>query len=469
MDAAELKDKLTDYCQRQFYSQDEVENLRRLSGGASMESWAFSYGKQQIVLRRLPDGIEGNAEEAATVSAISLDTQADLIEIAHKAGVTAPEVLGKLSSADGLGQGFLMAKAEGETLPHKILGNPDFAHAVSKLTDQCAKELAAIHAIEPTSLPQDIQPASAADLLEQQEQAYRDLRATIPAYDFAFHWLEANVPPPQEPKLLHADFRMGNLMIDQNGISAVLDWELAHLGDPMEDLTYLCTPSWRFGHYDKEAGGFDSAENLISAYEQATGHPVDRDRFNWWLIYNTLWWGVACLRMGHSYRDGTVHVLERTIIGRRASEVEIDLLLLFEQMNLVNGPPVSFTQPTLLPEDGEVGYEEVLHALIEWNKEKIMPEANGHALFESRVANNALGIAQRNAAWSQTFAQNRRHRLAILGVSTSEFCAALRSGTKEINDPAVWDHLRMSALERISIDQPKYAGLHVGLKKWSKS
>ena len=197
--------------------------------------------------------------------------------------------------------------------------------------------MAAIHAIDIGALPKEIQNVDAAGLLKLQEQACRDLKATIPAYDYAFHWLEKNLPDRQDPKLLHADFRMGNLMIDGEGISAVLDWELAHLGDPMEDLAYLCTPSWRFGHYDKEAGGFDSADNIIAAYEKASGTAVDRDRFNWWLVYNTLWWGVACLRMGHSYRDGSVHVLERTIIGRRASEVEIDLLLQFEQMGLARG------------------------------------------------------------------------------------------------------------------------------------
>ena len=434
-----------------------------------MESWAFSFGDQEIVLRRLPDGIAGHEDESATVSAISLDAQADLIEQARQSGVTAPEVLAKLSDSDGIGQGFLMAKAEGETLPHKILGNPKFASAKERLTDQCARELAAIHAMYIGDLPDEIQAADAKQLLQLQEQAYRDLNAAIPAFDFAFHWLEAHVPESKNPKLLHADFRMGNLMIDSDGISAVLDWELAHLGDPMEDLTYLCTPSWRFGHYEKEAGGFDSAENLIAAYEKATGSKVDRSRFDWWLVYNTLWWGVACLRMGHSYRDGTVHVLERTIIGRRASEVEIDLLLLFERMGLAHGLSLIFEKPALLPDYGEVEYAEILNALIEWNMEKIMPEADGHALFESRVANNALGITQRHASWGQEFEGRSSARLANLGVSTDQLCKALRSGKQDISKAAVWNHLRLTALERVSIDQPKYAGLRVALEQWSKS
>ena len=463
----ELKKKLNVFCQKRFSGDGQVDNLQQLSGGASMESWAFDYGDLEIVLRRLPDGIADNEADAATVAAISLDAQADLIELAREANVTAPEVLAKLRSEDNIGQGFLMVRATGETLPHKILGNPDFETAVSRLTEQCAAELAAIHLINIATLPKEIQSVNASNLLTPQEQAYRDLKVEIPAYDYAFRWLEDNIPALEDPKLLHADFRMGNLMINADGISAVLDWELAHLGDPMEDLSYLCTPSWRFGHYEKEAGGFDNAENLIAAYETASDTVVDRERFNWWLIYNTLWWGVACLRMGHSYRDGTVHVLERTIIGRRASEVEIDLLLQFERMRTADSAALSWQLPALLPLDGEVEYAEILNALIEWNKEKVMPETNGHALFEARVANNALGIAQRYAAWGLTYSERSTQRLANIGVSTSQLCEALRNGDRNIDDPAIWDHLRLTALERLSIDQPKYAGLRVALEKWS--
>jgi len=465
----DLKKKLSAFCQARFGNDSEIRNLQRLSGGASMESWAFDYEDREIVLRRLPDGIADNETDAATVAAISLDAQADLIELARKAKVTAPEVLSKLKAEDGIGQGFLMVRAVGETLPHKILGNPRFENAVGRLTEQCATELSAIHAIDIATLPKEIQSANAAGLLSLQEQAYRELKVKIPAYDYAFHWLELNIPQLDEPKLLHADFRMGNLMIDSDGISAVLDWELAHLGDPMEDLTYLCTPSWRFGHYEKEAGGFDSARNLIDAYEKTSGTKVDEDRFNWWLIYNTLWWGVACLRMGHSYRDGTVHVLERTIIGRRASEVEVDLLLQFEEMRASDSSTLTWQQPTLLPDDGEVEYSEILNALIEWNKEKVMPGTSGHPLFEARVANNALGISQRYAAWGLEYDTRSSERLANIGVSTSQLCRALRDGTSNIEDTAIWDHLRLSALERLSIDQPKYAGLKVALEKWSKS
>ena len=448
----------------------EVSGLRQLSGGASMESWLFSFGGREMVLRRMPAGAN-EQDRAANVADISLAAQADLIELARKHGVTAPEVLMRLTAGDGLGAGFVMAKAEGETLPHKILGKSDFALAETRLTGQCAREMAAIHAIDPADVSPEIVQVKAADLLTKLEQGYREQNAHIPVFDYALGWLERNLPEPVEPCLVHADFRMGNLMIDADGITAVLDWELAHLGDPLEDLAYLCTPSWRFGHYEKEAGGFDSAENLIAAYQKAGGVEFDQARFDWWLIYSTLWWGVTCLRMGNSYRDGTVHTLERTVIGRRVSEVEIDLLLQFETKRNADGRTLDWDQPALLPDEGEPAYQEMLNALIEWNKDKIIPAAEGHSLFEARVAKNALGIAQRFAAWGQNFAMRQSGRFAGLGLTGSgltseQLCTRLRDGRADLTDEAIWDHLRLTALERLAIDQPKYAGLRVAREKW---
>ncbi|NNC72895.1 MAG: phosphotransferase family protein [Sphingomonadaceae bacterium] len=468
MSDAEFADKLTAFCADRF-GEGELSGLNRLSGGASMESWAFDYGGREMVLRRLPEEMAERGGDADPLTAISLETQAELIELARGRGVTAPEVLAVIEERNDFCKGFVMVRAVGETLPHKILGNPDFASAEARLTEQCARELAAIHAIDPADLPGEIKQVTPEMLLAEQEQSYREVEAAIPIYDYAFHWLESEIPTPAEPKLLHADYRMGNLMIDADGISAVLDWELAHLGDPMEDLSYICTPSWRFGHYEKTAGGFDSAENLIAAYEKASGSSVERSRFDWWLLYNTLWWGIACLRMGHSYRDGTAHTLERTIIGRRASEVEIDLLLQFEAMRKAENRALDWAEPPLLPDSGEVGYAEIVNALIEWNKEKVMPGTEGHALFEARVANNALGIMQRQAAWGQKRQDAASERLAAIGTTHINLCAALRAGERDLDDDDLWNHLRLTALDRLSIDQPKYGGFRVAKERWLES
>ena len=462
-----LQQKLEVFCQNRFGDLGKLSNLARLSGGASMESWAFDYGAEEFVLRRLPSGISSDDEG---LRGVTLDTQADVIELAAQSGVTAPIVKARLTSADGLGEGFVMLRAKGETLPHRILGNPAYADAEAKLTKHCAAELARIHAIDLTTISEKLEYFTPKQLIELQKDKYHEIGGAIPIYEYAFRWLFENAPATDAKKLVHGDFRMGNLMIDPSGISAVLDWELARVGDPVQDLAYLCTPSWRFGNYEKVAGGFDTAENFLNAYSEQTGETVDPDRFRFWLVYSTLWWGVACMVMGEIWRSGGDRSLERTVIGRRVSEVEIDLALLFEDMLPAEiCTALDWIAPQPDPIKGETGYSEVLTALSDWNKETVQPGLQGHEKFQSRVAGNALGIVQRRFAWGEQFAATSERRLSAIGYDHGQLCHALSDGSLDIKAPGVWDHLRLSALERLSIDQPKYAGLKVALKKWSAS
>ncbi len=459
--------KLANYCTKTFGTDGKLEHLRRLSGGASMESWGFAYGGEDFVLRRLPAGLSADDDG---LRGVPLATQADIIELARTTGVTAPEVRGRLAPEDDIGEGFIMAKAEGETLPHKILGNPDFAEAERKLTRQCAGELAAIHQIPVQSLAASLEYFSPAELIRIQKDKYDEIGSQIPIYEYAFHWLNENAPDATDKYLVHGDFRMGNLMIDHDGLSAVLDWELVRLGDPVQDLAYLCTPSWRFGHYEKVAGGFDSGESLLQAYAEASGREVDPDRFRFWLVYSTLWWGVACMVMGQIWRSHGDRSLERTVIGRRVSEVEIDLALLFEEILPAEiCTPLDWAVPEDKPVTGETGYGELLTALGEWNAKHVQPGLQGHDKFQSRVAGNALGIAKRQAEWGPDFRDAARARLTAIGYDHGQLCAGLSNGAIAITQSAVWDHLRLSALERLSIDQPKYAGLKVALNKWRPS
>jgi hypothetical protein len=263
--------------------------------------------------------------------------------------------------------------------------------------------------------------------------------------------------------VLHGDFRMGNLVIDAEGIAAVLDWELAHLGDPAQDLAYLCTPSWRFGHYDKPVGGFATIEELLDAYARESGHVIEPARLHWWLVFSTLWWGMVCLAMGQMWRCGAERALERAVIGRRVSEVEVDLMLLFDQ-----GAPADlrWSTPPASAATGEIGYEELLQASGEWLNASVLPASAGHARFEARVAANALGITQRHAAWGAGFAREAAARLASLGHDEGSLCRALREGATGPADAAVWRHLRLRALERLAIDQPHYTGLRVARTRW---
>jgi aminoglycoside phosphotransferase (APT) family kinase protein len=238
-----------------------------------------------------------------------------------------PRVLHVLQPQDELGTGFIMARVEGETIARKILRDDLFAQARPKLARQLGKVLAGIHGLVLAQLPQ-LRRMTATREIDELERDYRSFNWPRPVFELALRWLRDRDPgPPQEVTLVHGDFRHGNLIIGPDGVRAVLDWELAHLGDPMEDLGWICVNSWRFGEIDKPVGGFGSREELFAGYEVA-GRRVDSARVMFWEVMGTLRWGVMCCGMMQRFRSGPDHSMERAMIGRRSSETEIDLLRL---------------------------------------------------------------------------------------------------------------------------------------------
>ena len=167
----------------------------------------------------------------------------------------------------------------------------------------------------------------AAATLAWYEAVFRRTGACRPVLELAFRHLRACLPPPVAPCLVHGDFRTGNIMVDPRaGLVAVLDWELAHMGDPAEDLGWLCVNSWRFGAVERAVGGFGDLADLLAAYAQAGGAPVSPARVHYWQMVGSLKWAVMCLMMYEIFRSGADASLERAAIGRRVSECEADLL-----------------------------------------------------------------------------------------------------------------------------------------------
>jgi aminoglycoside phosphotransferase (APT) family kinase protein len=303
-----------------------IINAVRLSGGASQETWSFDIvhpdGNIGAILRRAPQGYG-----AAPSRAAGLNAEAVLMQLARDAGVPSPKVLHVLQPQEELGTGFVMARVEGETIPRKILRDEQFAQARPKLARQLGGVLAGIHGIALPRLP-GLRRMTAANEIAELERDYRSFDWPRPVFELALRWLRDRDPgPPEEITLVHGDFRHGNLIIGPEGLRAVLDWELAHTGDPMEDLGWICVNSWRFGEIDRPVGGFGTREELFSGYE-AAGRHVDADRVMFWEVMGTLRWGVMCCGMMQRFRSGSEHSVERAMIGRRASETEIDLLRL---------------------------------------------------------------------------------------------------------------------------------------------
>jgi len=304
-----------------------INGLSQLSGGASQETWSFDVvhpsGNIAVILRRAPAGYG-----AAPGRAAGLEAEAVLMQQAFNAGIPSPRVRHVLSAQDGLGSGFIMDRVEGETIPRKILRDAQFAQARGLLTGQLGKAIAGIHALDRSRLP-NLRLMTVAGELDDLAAEYKSFDWPRPVFDLALRWLRDNAPAPSDTvTLVHGDFRHGNLIVGPEGLRAVLDWELAHFGDPMEDLGWICVNSWRFGEIDKPVGGLGTREELFAAYESASGRPVDIARVMFWEVLGTLRWGIMCCGMMQRFRIGPDHSMERAMIGRRASETEIDLLRL---------------------------------------------------------------------------------------------------------------------------------------------
>ena len=297
-----------------------IENLNTLTGGASRTTWAFDAvggdGRQALILRTgPPDDAHAGMELEASVQ-----------QRAAAAGAPVPRILAADNSPAALGNPYLICNAiAGETIVRRIHRSLDDAGR-DRLLRQCARALAAIHRAEPDGigLTQTEQLAEWRDRLDE-------MGDTTATFEWAFRWLAANRPPPTPPRLVHGDFRMGNLIVDESGLAAVLDWELVHIGEVYEDLAWFCIRAWRFGAPEAlGAGGLGSVESFLSAYEEAAGVDLDRDAFRWWLTVATLRWGVICRFQAERHLSGQTRSVELAAIGRRVSETEWDVLDLLE-------------------------------------------------------------------------------------------------------------------------------------------
>ena len=425
----------------------EVAQLERLSGGANMESWAFACGGEAFVLRRAPS--------AEMMAGRSLDHagEAALIRAARAAGVPAPEVIAELGKDDSIGSGFVMRRIAGSAVPASLLDRGG-----AELLDDLGAALAAIHRVDPgkvAHLPR-LDAAAGVEGLAAQFASHGGDR---PIIALGLAWLRAKVPAPIEPRLIHGDFRIGNLMAQAEGagirLTGVLDWELAHLGDFHEDLAFGCMAVWRFGRLDRPGFGLGSLDDLVAAYRKAGGAPVDPARFRFWLVYRTVWWALGCLQMGAYWRSGADRSIERVVVARRAAEQELDLLLLLEieaplaeQERAMPQSPAQLPAPTGEPDTGEM-----LGAVSEWLS-SIKERFSGRDRFDLAVARNALGIAARE--------------LAIRPDPHDRVLAdALLAGETTLSQPGLLARLRRMALDKLVADQPKYPSLAQAREQWT--
>lgn len=316
-----ILDALTRAAEKHLDARVTIDNLKRLTGGSSSESWSFNMGLNNehdlVVLRRAPRGKER--------ARVDKRTEATLQQLAAEKNVPVPRIRFILDEADELGPGYVMEFIPGETIPRKILRDKEYDDARPLLAHRCGEIMARIHSIDVEKLPA-LENLSPKELIEQLMTVPKMFGEDIPVFELASRWLMDHLPREKPPRLIHGDFRNGNLIVGSEGIRAILDWELAHLGDPMEDLGYISINSWRFGNIDQPVGGFGQREDLFAGYEKAGGGTVDRKTVHFWEVFSTLKWGIICIIQGHAHLSGGVRSINRAATGRRVSETELDLM-----------------------------------------------------------------------------------------------------------------------------------------------
>lgn len=329
MDVDDLRERLERFITREAGAAARVEELRQLPGGASREIWSFDAvidgERLGLILRRDPGSSTMQTQRRE---------EYHIQRAAHAAGVPVPRPYWLAEDDAELGApSYVMARVEGETLPRRLLRDDAYAGARAALTVQLGATLARIHAVDVATpalaflaAPPPGESPGLAEL-ERYEQIFRGIAPEPhPVFELAFRWLRARLPDAAHRTLVHGDYRVGNIMFGAEGLRAVLDWELAHVGDPAEDLGWLCVRAWRFGNDHLPVGGIGTRDALLAAYRAAGGAPVDLERVRFWEVFGNLKWATICIAQAKTHLDGLVKSVELASLGRRTAETELELL-----------------------------------------------------------------------------------------------------------------------------------------------
>ncbi len=290
-----------------------ITDLVRLSGGASRETWRFR-----------ADGVDRIVQRQRAGDERDMLVEASVLTAAGAAGVPVPALICAERGGDGAAS-MIVEAIDGETIARKIQRDAEFAAARTRLTAQLGEALAAVHRMDAAAAP----GLERVDQIARYTELLDDLGQPSPMLELVRRWLLDHRPAPGDACVVHGDFRLGNLIVGPDGLRAVIDWELAHVGDPMEDLGWLCVKAWRFGQAPPVAG-LGAYDELFAAYHAAGGRPVDPEIVRWWEVLGTWKWAVMCILQAHVHLSGQARSHELAAIGRRVCENEHDLFLALE-------------------------------------------------------------------------------------------------------------------------------------------
>ena len=308
--------------------QQKIKQLVPLTGGASADiNRIILANEDELIVRR-------TLSQEKSVMAIPKILEAKIQKVVKKNGAPVPAIIFEFSEGEEIGEGYVMEAIPGETIPRKILRDVKFATAREKLPFEIGKSLAKIHQTKLDDL-KALDQVTFSDSLEKLFQVYLSFNQPQPVFDLAFKWLESKEITEYGDVLVHGDFRFGNFIISEENLESIIDWELAHIGNPMEDLGWLCVRSWRFGNVEKRVGGLGDIKDLIAGYESNSDIKIDESQLDVWQLYGSLRWGVICMMQTFAHLSGMVNSVEKAAIGRRVSETEFDLMNMIKHKNFL--------------------------------------------------------------------------------------------------------------------------------------
>lgn len=313
----------------------EVRELERLTEGASRETWAFeaqdARGEtHRLILRRDFAGGLGQNPDALIGREDALDRPGEfaLLERLHALGLPVPRPVLLPEPEHDLGASFVMERLPGETSARRIVRGDAFAEVRPRLVGQLGEALARIHALGKDDLP-PMPQRPVTDRLATLRELLDLAPAPRPTLEMALRWAHENAPAPGPLRLVHGDFRTSNYAVGPEGLLGLFDWEFSHLGEPVEDLGFVCLHAWRFGADEREVSGVGDRDDLYRAYERAGGTPVDPEAVRFWEVMSGLAAAGVFMWRGSRPRGEGLSV-EGAAIGRRVAELEYDLLGLIE-------------------------------------------------------------------------------------------------------------------------------------------
>jgi aminoglycoside phosphotransferase (APT) family kinase protein len=492
-----------------------VVDAKLLAGGASQESWSID-----VRLDRRGEPTSGATEQRSagqpdllmlvmrrdmggvlTFATLPRATEFAVINAAYAAGVPVPKPFFEAATIGGK-PAFFMQRVAGEAVGRRLVNDPAFANARAKLPQQMAEALATIHRIDLRAggladvLPgaavgaghagnagAAVQTATRAEI----ERLYRELDSVDeahPALELALRWLARNEPAREsERTLVHGDYRIGNVLVGDDGLAAILDWEFAHIGDPIEDVAWPCVKAWRFGNDALEFGGTADRETWLRAYERASGRTVDRERIAYLEVLGNVRWAVGALMQARRHLSGVEPSIELASLGRLCAEMEYEALRLVLERTLQNSiPQAPGSPPTDSPAGGGFAtpksaypeasslhdrptVDEILAAVRGYLSDEVAQTSDRRARFRALIAANVLGIAQRELLTADEDASVEDQGLRALGYVEGEaaarrrrLCGEIRAGDFDTSERfgAALSYAREIVERKLAVSNPRY-------------